>query len=175
MELEIEDEWILAEFQHVLEKVTKAWRELDIYTATQTLKGFGTGILPSHYLEMVKSRLYDDDVRATWTIHRIVRDFMTLFSPICPFFTHHISSVLYGQSAVECDSIPQLHIQSFIEDATRSQNLRLLSNQIQEFNGMVWNAKKENGLSLNQPIQGISIPNELSAFTTTLVRMHQLE
>lgn len=175
IELEIEDEWILAEFQHVLEKVTKAWRELDIYTATQTLKGFGTGILPSHYLEMVKSRLYDDDVRATWTIHRIVRDFMTLFSPICPFFTHHISSVLYGQSAVECDSIPQLHIQSFIEDATRAQNLRLLSNQIQEFNGMVWNAKKENGLSLNQPIQGISIPNELSAFTTTLVRMHQLE
>ncbi|MDA1168704.1 MAG: class I tRNA ligase family protein, partial [archaeon] len=165
----------LSEFQHVLTKVSKAWNELDIYTATQTLKGFGTGILPSHYLEMVKSRLYDDDAIAAWTIHRIVRDFMTLFSPICPFFAHHISLVLYGQSAVECDSIPQLQVKSFIEDPTRAAKLRALSNQIQEFNGMVWNAKKESGLSLNQPIQSIFIPNELAAFTSTLVRMHNLE
>ena len=54
-----------------------------------------------YYLEMVKSRLYDGDASAAWTIHRIVRDFMTAFSPICPFFTHHISSTIYGQSAVK--------------------------------------------------------------------------
>ena len=57
--LAIEDEWILAEFQSTMDTVEQAWSNLDIYTATQALKTFGTGVLPSHYLEMVKSRLYD--------------------------------------------------------------------------------------------------------------------
>ena len=70
-----EDRWILAEFQQTMHAVEKAWTTLDIYTATQALKTFGTGLLPSHYLEMVKSRLYDDDAAAAWTLHRIVRDF----------------------------------------------------------------------------------------------------
>ena len=75
-DLNIEDEWILHEFNAVMTEVKTAWDNLDIYTATQALKTFGTGILPSHYLEMVKSRLYDGDTKAAWTIHRMVRDFM---------------------------------------------------------------------------------------------------
>ena len=86
--LPIEDEWILAEFHQTMYKVQQAWQNLDIYTATQSLKTFGTGILPSHWLEMSKSRLYDGDEKAAWTIHRIVRDFMSALSPICPFFFH---------------------------------------------------------------------------------------
>ena len=173
--LEIEDRWILSEFQHVLKKVKSAWEELDIYTATQTLKTFGTGVLPSHYLEMVKSRLYDGDQGAAWTIHRIVRDFMTIFSPICPFFTHHISSTLYDKSAVEYDIFPQLDLPSVSDIEPNATQLRGLTSKIQEFNGMVWNAKKEKGISLNQPLEGIEIPEELEMFTTTLNRMHSLE
>ena len=91
-----EDRWLLAEFQQTMHTVKEAWSNLDIYTATQALKTFGTGLLPSHYLEMVKSRLYDTDGAAAWTLHRTVRDFMAAFSPVCPFFTHHISSTVYG-------------------------------------------------------------------------------
>ena len=95
--LNIEDEWILHEFNTVMHEVKTAWENLDIYTATQALKTFGTGILPSHYLEMVKSRLYDGDTKAAWTIHRMVRDFMSAFSPICPFLliTYHKPSMVY--------------------------------------------------------------------------------
>ena len=78
---------------------------LDIYTATQALKTFGTGLLPSHYLEMVKSRLYDEDKAAAWTLHRMVRDFLAAFSPVCPFFAY-ISSTVYGASAVDVDAFP---------------------------------------------------------------------
>ena len=106
--LPIEDEWILAEFHQTMNKVQQAWQNLDIYTATQSLKTFGTGILPSHWLEMSKSRLYDGDEKAAWTIHRIVRDFMSALSPVCPFFTHYISSTLYGTSAVDVRSFPDL-------------------------------------------------------------------
>lgn len=173
--LAVEDRWILAEFQATMHTVQQAWSHLDIYTATQALKTFGTGLLPSHYLEMVKSRLYDDDPAATWTIHRIVRDFMAAFSPVCPFFTHHISSTVYGQSSVDVDDFPSPPLPSVGAQTAEGRALCGVSNALQEFNGNVWGAKKEAGVSLNQPISGISVPETLADFTETLTRMHQLE
>ena len=172
--LNIEDEWILHEFNSVLVEVGAAWTNLDIYTATQALKSFGTGILPSHYLEMVKSRLYDGDINAAWTIHRIVRDFMSAFSPICPFFTHHISSTIYGQSAVDVDSFPGNPFGKQY-DENRNDYLRSKTNELQSFNGEVWSTKKENGISLNQPISDVTIPENLKEFTEILSSMHSLE
>ena len=166
-DLSIEDRWILAEFSNTMERVEKGWSELDIYTATQALKTFGTGILPSHWLEMSKSRLYDGDVNAAWTIHRIVRDLMAALSPVCPFFTHHISSTLYGDSAVD--------VREFPKRTPSDDTLRSLTSAIEEFNGATWRTKKESGLSLNAPISGIVIPDELIDFTSILTQMHKLE
>lgn len=166
-ELSVEDRWILAEFSSTMERAESGWSNLDIYTATQALKTFGTGVLPSHWLEMSKSRLYDGDVNAAWTIHRIVRDLMSALSPVCPFFTHHISSTLYEKSAVD--------VREFPERTPDDETLRGLTNAIEDFNGATWKTKKEAGLSLNAPIGGIVIPEELSEFTTILTQMHKLE
>ena len=170
-----EDRWILAEFQQTMHAVEKAWTTLDIYTATQALKTFGTGLLPSHYLEMVKSRLYDDDAAAAWTLHRIVRDFLAAFSPVCPFFTHHISGTVYGSSAVDVDAFPEPAMKDVAHGTDEGSRLCDLSHSLQEFNGQTWAAKKEAGVSLNQPISGISVPDDLAEFSSTLTRMHQLE
>ena len=172
--LNIEDEWILHEFNTVMQEVKTAWEHLDIYTATQALKTFGTGILPSHYLEMVKSRLYDGDGKAAWTIHRMVRDFMSAFSPICPFFTHHISQTIYGTSAVDIDEFPDNPFSGNF-DQSRSDFLKSKTFDLQTFNGEVWSTKKENGISLNQPISGMVIPENLREFTEILTSMHSLE
>ena len=172
--LNIEDEWILHEFNTVMHEVKTAWENLDIYTATQALKTFGTGILPSHYLEMVKSRLYDGDAKAAWTIHRMVRDFMSAFSPICPFFTHHISQTIYGISAVDVDEFPNNPF-SDNYDQSRGEFLKSKTFDLQTFNGEVWSTKKENGISLNQPISGMVIPDNLREFTDILTSMHSLE
>ena len=173
-DLNIEDEWILHEFNAVMSEVKTAWDNLDIYTATQALKTFGTGILPSHYLEMVKSRLYDGDSKAAWTIHRMVRDFMSAFSPICPFFTHHISQTIYGTSAVDVDEFPSNPFSTNF-DQSRSDFLKSKTFDLQTFNGEVWSTKKENGISLNQPISGVVIPDNLREFTDILTSMHSLE
>lgn len=173
-DLNIEDEWILHEFNAVMSEVKTAWDNLDIYTATQVLKTFGTGILPSHYLEMVKSRLYDGDTKAAWTIHRMVRDFMSAFSPICPFFTHHISQTIYGTSAVDVDEFPSNPFSTNFEQS-RSDFLKSKTLDLQTFNGEVWSTKKENGISLNQPISGVVIPDNLREFTDILTSMHSLE
>ncbi len=171
-ELSIEDIWILSEFDMSMNLVESAWNDVDIYTAAQTIKSFGTGIFPSHWLEMSKSRLYDEDISATWTMHRIVRDLLSAFTPICPFFTHYLSTTIYDSSSVDIRGFPRL------PQFTGSEmfgELRDLTESLEEFNSMVWREKKDRGLSLKSPISGVEIPEQLSAFSDALLQMHSLE
>tara|TARA_B100001750_G_scaffold247476_1_gene273368 strand:- start:2771 stop:5260 length:2490 start_codon:yes stop_codon:yes gene_type:complete len=173
-DLSISERWILSEFSIVNLSVKRAWGEIDIYTAAQNIKNFGTGVFPSHWLEMAKSRLYDGDQSASWTLHRIVRDLLTMFSPICPFLCHHLSTTLYGKSAVEIDEFPNLPDSNLAEDS-EGEDLRRLTSLITEFNSDVWAAKNDAGLGRGKPIEGIEIPSELIEFKSHLIAMHKLE
>ena len=162
----VEDRWIRSEFSATMKVVESSWQNLDIYTATQALKTFGTGILPSHWLEMAKTRLYDGDMHAAWTIHTILKDFLAAFSPVCPFFCHHISMTLYGESSVDVDQFPA--------QGSVDEQLNNLTPDVEAFNSEVWKTKKEQGLSLNAEIEGVAVPDSLKEFNGTLTRMHKL-
>ncbi len=171
-DLEMEDLWIIAEFDQTLSEIHSAWESVDIYTAAQAIKSFGTGVFPSHWLEMSKTRLYDGNHSASWALHRIVRDLLSVFSPICPFFTHYLSTTLYDNSAVDVDSFPEL---PHAFNREKFEQLLSLTDELESFNSMVWKAKKESGVSLKSSIAGIDIPESLSIFSNTLVQMHSLE
>jgi len=166
--LENEDKWILAEFSDLLEKAELGYSEMDIYTAAQGIKTFSTNILASHWLEMAKTRLYNDDASATWTLHRVFRDMMSILSPICPFFTHHLSTTLYGKSAVDVDSFP-------VRPLSETSDFTKMTESLIDFNSKVWKAKKDSGVSLAAPISGHEVPNELKSIEAALVSMHKLE
>ena len=165
-----EDRWILSVFDAMMDDVQNFWKDMDIYNATQSIKGFATGVFPGHWLEMSKSRLYDGDYAASWTIHRIVRDLLITFSPICPFFTDYLSTVLYGASAVDARSYPP---QVFSSNTNTDAYLQLTELLI-DFNSSTWKAKKDQGLSLKSEIHGISVPSELDEFKGALTSMHNL-
>jgi len=172
--LNISERWILSEYSILNITVKKAWSEIDIYTAAQSIKNFGTGVFPGHWLEMVKSRLYDGDQSASWTLHRIVRDLLTMFSPICPFLCHHLSTTLYGRSSVEIDSFPNLPDPS-LGDALDGDKLRELTVLITDFNSGVWADKNEQGIGRGKPIEGIKVPSELKELESHLIAMHKIE
>ncbi len=161
-----EDKWILSEFSETMSKVENSWKAIDIYNAAQNIKNFSTGVFPSHWLEMVKSRLYDGDEIAAWTLHRIVRDILTTLSPICPFFTHYLSTTLYDESSVDVREFPAI-IPSELE-------LLELTIPLIEFNSNVWKLKKDSGISLNTEIPDISIPDDLEYLSNSLNRMHRI-
>jgi valyl-tRNA synthetase len=164
--LEIEDKWILSEFGQVMSKVEESWTKIDIYNAAQSIKNFSTGVFPSHWLEMVKSRLYDGDEAAAWTLHRIVRDILTSLSPICPFFTHYLSTTLYNQSSVDIREFPDI--------VESKSELLDLTNPVIDFNSEVWKLKKDSGISLNTEISNVKIPEELTILSESLTRMHRI-
>jgi len=165
-----EDRWILSVFDNMMDDVYNSWKDMDIYNATQSIKGFATGVFPGHWLEMSKSRLYDNDYAASWTIHRIVRDLLITFSPVCPFFTDYLSTILYGDSAVDARSYP---LQVFHNNTETDCYLQITELLI-DFNSSTWKAKKEQGLSLKSEIHGIRIPSELEEFKDALTSMHNL-
>tara|TARA_Y100000994_G_scaffold143103_1_gene117283 strand:- start:3378 stop:4658 length:1281 start_codon:yes stop_codon:yes gene_type:complete len=167
-DLENEDKWILAEFSDLLEKAKTGYSELDIYTAAQGIKTFSTGVFASHWLEMAKTRLYNDDASATWTLHRIFRDLLSILSPVCPFFTHHLSTTLYEKSSVEIDVFPE----SPISD---TKSWTDITESLIDFNSVVWKAKKDAGVSLAAPISGHNVPDSLKDIENALVSMHKLE
>ena len=115
---------------------------------------------------MAKTRLYDGDIHAAWTIHTILNDFLAAFSPVCPFFCHHISMTLYGESSVDVDQFPV--------QGTVDEHLNSLTPEVEAFNSEVWKTKKEQGLSLNAEIEGVVIPDSLEEFKGTLAKMHKL-
>jgi len=168
------DQWILAEFSEVLFNVKSAWGKIDIYSAAQAIKNFSTGIFPSHWLEMVKSKLYDGDHNTAWTLHRIVRDLLTIFSPICPFFTHYLSTTLYSKSSVDVRAFPEIPVEE-LGFSGKGEDLRKMTHHLISFNGDVWKIKKDSGLSLNSPISNISVPDELKLLEMALTKMHKLE
>jgi len=166
--LENEDQWILAEFSDLLEKAKVGYSGLDIYTAAQGIKTFSTGVFASHWLEMSKTRLYNGDTSATWTLHRIFRDLLSILSPICPFFTHHLSTILYEKSAVDVDTFPEIPM-------TGTEEWTKMTDSLVGFNSAVWKAKKDAGISLAAPISGHTVPDELKDIGPALVSMHKLE
>ena len=163
-----EDKWILAEFTELLENAKTGYSDLDIYTAAQGIKTFSTGVFASHWLEMAKTRLYNDDASATWTLHRIFRDLLSILSPVCPFFTHHLSTTLYEKSAVDVDTFPE-------KPLSKTSEFTSMTDSLIEFNSEVWKAKKDAGISLAAPITGHKVPGSLKSIEQALVSMHKLE
>ena len=151
-----------------MEKAKTGYSELDIYTAAQGIKTFSTGVFASHWLEMAKTRLYNDDVSSTWTLHRVFRDLLSILSPVCPFFTHHLSTTLYEKSSVEIDIYPE-------SPMSDTKSWTALTEPLIDFNSVVWKAKKDAGVSLAAPISGHNVPDSLKDIESALVSMHKLE
>ena len=154
----------------MMQSVKLSWERLDIYSATQSIKSFSTGIFPGHWLEMSKSRLYDGDISATWTLHRIVRDILTVFSPVCPFFTDYLSTTLYEQSAVDIREFPSSVL---IENVDITRYLSITDDLV-DFNSRIWKMKKDQGLSLKSEISDIEIPASLLDLQSSLAVMHSI-
>ena len=170
------DRWLLAELAQVHATVIDGYTRIDLYTAGQALKTFGTGVLPSHWLEMAKHRLYDGDGAAAWTLHRVLRHFLSLFAPICPFFSHHLSTTLYGTSALDVRDPPAVAGGDELGPGmAEGERLRGLTVQVEAFNSAVWKAKKDAGQSLNTPISGHAVPEALVGMADHLTAMHRLE
>ena len=94
-----EDKWILSKLNTLIKEVTNNLDNFDLGVATQKVYDFIRNEFCDWYIEMVKSRLYDENCNtkfaAQYTLNRVLRDSLKLLHPIMPFITEKIYGKLY--------------------------------------------------------------------------------
>jgi valyl-tRNA synthetase len=172
------DKWILAELDDISRKSINGYNELNFFIPSNTIREFTWNIFAAHYIELVKSRLYnesDNEERksALYTIHKCFKTILLLLEPICPFITYELWTKIYLNKKI-------IEEKRFPKTDNEFHEMTLLTNKLIKFNSEIWNKKKETisattkkPLSLKDPIKSI-IPNELELFSNDLIAMHNI-
>lgn len=162
-------------FVDYIESLTKkASEEYEIYDFHHTaleLRKFLWEIFSSHYVELIKSRAYNQENKfskqesdsAKYTLHFLLERMLTLLYPIAP----QVTSVIAKQEKLD------LLTAEFPEAKPGKSNLELIE-KIMQFNSEVWKAKKEKSISLRESISGIEVPKELKEFESDLKVCHKI-
>ncbi len=176
-ELTLTDKAFLALYEEYIEKVDKAYSELDVYEPGLLLYEFLWDYFASHYVELAKDRAYNREgefkveaQKAAWaTLHKIFKGSLAALSPIMPFITDDIYRTLYG-SSVHKQRIPEPSM-SLEERAMYAE----IARRIVEVNKAIWAYKKKTGLKLREPLEGVTImvPEELGETIDSLERLHK--
>lgn len=169
--LEKLDELFLREIDSLTEFCEKSYDVYNFYRPAQSLRRFLWEIFASHYLELIKARVYNQEKKfskeesdsAKYTLHYLLERILFLLYPIIPQITSTIAKEK-GIDLLNCEW-PKINKKKF--------NTNLIE-KIMNFNSDVWKKKKDGGISLANEISGIKIPKELKIFEKDLKACHNL-
>jgi valyl-tRNA synthetase len=165
-DLKATDRWILSELNELVRVSREGYEDYNFFVPANRCREFLWNVFAPHYLEMVKGRAYEGDTGARFTLNEVMKTLLRILAPITAFSTDKMWREVYGGS---------VHDQAMPEARTDWENdLRRLTQGLIEFNSKVWKDKKDRGLSLNEPLQGVTIPENLKPFEADLVRMHKI-
>jgi valyl-tRNA synthetase len=178
-ELNASDRWILVELSKLVHECKKGYDTYNFFIPANAIREFTRNIFASHYIEMIKSRVYNvrDEAgqqSAIFTLHKCFSTILIMLAPICPFITEELWRNIYSSHSIHNEQIPKIQ-------KSADQEFIKYTQSITDFNSMVWNAKKETvskesgkPLSLKDPID-LAIPIELELFKDDLQKMHNLK
>lgn len=162
------DKWILGELSQLVENVKKDYENYSFYSGVTKIRDFTWNLFAAHYIEMVKSRAYrkgPGQKAAFYTLHTCLKTILQLLSPVIPFITDYLWQELYSKESIHLEQYPKTKWKT---------NFSKLTKRLTEFNSLVWNKKKEKGLSLKDEIK-IKIPGQLKPFEKDLKVMHNIK
>ena len=99
-----EDKWILSKLNKLVKEVTNNLENFELGIATQKVYDFIWNEFCDWYIEMVKSRLYDENCTtkfaAQYTLNKVLKDSLKLLHPVMPFVTelyHNDESIMISK------------------------------------------------------------------------------
>ena len=165
------DNWILSELNKLVIECKKGFTDFNFFIPATSSREFTWNLFAAHYIEMVKGRAYgigfteEERNAAIFTLHKVFSTLLLLLAPITPFITDYLWQTLYSDKGIQKERFPETESH---EDLTEFTKL------ITEFNSDIWTKKKEQGLSLKDPID-ITVPDKLKPFEKDLKIMHNLK
>jgi len=165
------DKLFIDYIEDMTKRFEKCFDKYDFHNPSLELRNFIWEVFASHYIELVKSRAYNQEKKFTeqesnsakHTLHFLLERFLYLAYPIIPQITTTIAQ--------------EKNIDLLKSEWPKTKKPSLdssLIKKIMKFNSEVWKKKKDAAISLRDSIQGIKIPKELKAFEKDLKVCHGL-
>ena len=164
------DKWILSELSTVIDESLDGYSDYNFFVPANKVREFIWNIFAPHYIELVKQRAYGIDFdekskRAAWsTLHICLKNSLLLLAPIVPFITDKIWREVYSDQSIHKQIFQKSEFKYEFKESTE---------KIIEFNSLIWNKKKQMGISLKNEISE-NVPKELEVFKKDLEAMHKL-
>ena len=167
------DKWILKEMNEIARFTRDCYEQYDFHNPAIRIKSFLWNEFASHYLEMAKSRAYNNDgafseaeqQAAVFTLNHCLDTTLLLLAPITPFITGMLFEKLHGKD---------IHKEEFPQPKKElAFKLGFESAELMELNSAVWAKKKEAGIPLNKEIEEIAISGKLKALERALKDTHR--
>ncbi len=171
--LAVLDQWILSELNQLTEFSKEHFEEYDFHNSAVRLRHFVWEIFASHYLELVKARVYNTDSKFTkeeqesaiWTLNQVLDILLKLLSPIVPFITYKIYKDLRGKD---------VHMEKF-PVAEKIEFKEFTVEELVEINAAIWKEKRDKNLSLKDGLDSFDIPKKFKDVERELVGMHGIK
>ncbi|OIO42117.1 valine--tRNA ligase [Candidatus Pacearchaeota archaeon CG10_big_fil_rev_8_21_14_0_10_31_9] len=165
------DQLFIDYIEDLTKKSDTSYSNYDFFHPATELRNFIWEIFASHYIEIVKNRAYnqentfgkEESDSAKYTLHFLLERFLILMYPIIP----QVTTIIGKEKNLDLLKI------EFPKAKLGKSNLKLIE-KIIDFNSSIWKAKKEKGISLREPIEGIKIPKELKDFEKDLKACHKI-
>lgn len=165
------DKTIIENIDELTQFTDKSYEKYDFHEPALKIRHFLWELFASHYLELVKSRAYNEQKNFTasesesakYTLHYTLERIVTLLFPIMP----QVTSVIAKELKLDVEEFPEVKIKG---DA----DMKILE-EVMKFNSEIWKKKKDNGLSLRDELPGASIPKSLKPFEKDLKSAHNLK
>ena len=113
-----EDKWILSKLNRICKEVTENIENYELGVAAQKIYDFIWNEFCDWYIEIVKTRLYDESNNAKdvaiWTLNKVLKDSLKLLHPIMPFVTEKIYMQLYHKDETIMKSSWPVYEKSFV-------------------------------------------------------------
>ncbi len=176
IEMRAIDKALLGLLNRVLRECIEGYEDLDTYIPINSIYKFTWDVFASNYIELVKSRAYNDageysekEQRAAWyVLHTVLKTILKLLAPIMPFITDAIWRDMYD-GTVHKQLIPDA-----IEGADEA-----LADKMQKLmhaNSIIWTYKKKKGVKFSEPLEEeVLVSKDLEKFIKELVDLHKLK
>ena len=148
------DKWILTKYSKLVKKCTEQMDEFDYSQTMKDVEYFLWHELADHYIEMIKSSIYENkNVESIkYTLYTVGLGTLKLFAPFFPHITEEIYYNFYKQFEDE----KSVHVSTWPEPIIIDEEKEIAGEAIKNYISKVRSWKSEQGIPLNAPLHVIT-------------------
>ena len=158
------DLWIISNLYKVIENSTNSFKNYEYCDARVFVENFFWKDFCDNYLELVKTRVYDEENKhpkekksAALTLNYVFNTLLKLFAPYMPHVTEEINSILYGKNN---EMVNKINMWPKLENFSYSNKSLNIGVHVLNILELVRKYKSMNELSLRAEIDEIHFSGE---------------